>query len=80
MALRERPRAATCSSSRSAAAAQFVSAWSGLGQQLPFVVLIFFPRLCLSMLVVAAGQLCRGVAKILDTSSSYQRKKQTCAS
>ena len=58
---------------RKSGLAQFVSAWSGLGQ-LPFVVLIFFPRLCLSMLVVAAGQLCRGVAKILDTSSSYQRK------
>ena len=39
---------------RKSGLAQFVSAWSGLGQ-LPFVVLIFFPRLCLSMLVVAAG-------------------------
>ena len=49
---------------RKSGLAQFVSAWSGLGQ-LPFVVLIFFPRLCLSMLVVAAGQLLRAVPRLV---------------
>ena len=45
----------------------------GLGK-LPLVMLIFVPRACLSYSVILLAQLCRAIARLVDSTSSYEKK------
>ena len=47
---------------------------------MPFALAVFVPRLMLSSLVVGVAMMSRAIARVLDVTSSYARRRPTCAS
>ena len=52
---------------------EFKEGFAGMGG-LPFALLLFVPRTCISFLVIGVAMACRALARLLGTASGYQRK------
>jgi len=52
---------------------QIVQGWIAAGQ-IPYVLLVFLPRIGLSYLIISVGMMARAIARLAGTPSSYERK------